>query len=41
MLTDAGSVAAQDLAALADLAGAGVVVHLGDPKGVLRSSSTT
>jgi len=41
VLTDAGSIAAQDLAALADLAGAGVVVHLGDPKGALRSSSTT
>ena len=30
-----------DLAALRDFAGAGVVVHLGDPRGTVRSSSTT
>jgi len=41
VLTEAVGVADADLQALADLAGAGVVVHVGDPKGALRSSSTT
>ena len=41
VLTESGDVSAEDVAALADFAGAGVVVHVGDPKGALRSSSTT
>ena len=41
VLTEAGTVDADDLAALTDFAGPGVVVHLGDPQGALRSSSTT
>ena len=41
VLTEAGAVAPEDLAALTDVAGPGVVVHRGDPKGAVRSSSTT
>lgn len=41
VLGESGAVAADDLAALTDFAGAGVVVHLGDPKGALASTSTT
>jgi len=41
VLTDSEAVAANDLAALTDFAGAGVVVHVGDPKGALGSTSTT
>jgi hypothetical protein len=41
VLSESGSVAPEDLAALADFAGRGVVVHVGDPKGAVRSSSTT
>jgi len=41
VLTDAEDVAASDRGALADLGGAGVVVHLGDPRGAVRATSTT
>jgi hypothetical protein len=41
VLTDAGSLADADRAALADFAGTGVVVHVGDPRGALRETSTT
>jgi hypothetical protein len=41
VLGEADAVADADLAALTDLAGTGVTVHLGDPKGTLRSTSTT
>ena len=41
VLTQSDGVAAGDLQALSDFAGAGVVVHVGDPKGAVRSSSTT
>ena len=41
VLSESEAVEAADLAALIDFAGPGVVVHLGDPKGALRSSSTT
>ena len=41
LLTEAGSVAAEDLAALTDFAGSGVVVHLGDPRGELADTLTS
>ena len=41
VLSESGVVATDDLAALTDFAGTGVVVHVGDPKGAVRSSSTT
>ncbi len=41
VLTGAEALADADRAALADFAGAGVVVHVGDPKGALRDTSTT
>jgi hypothetical protein len=41
VLTDAEKVAAEDLAALTDFSGPGVVVHRGDPRGGLRETSTT
>jgi hypothetical protein len=41
VLTDATAVADADLAALRDLAGAGVVVHRGDPKGAVSATSAT
>lgn len=36
VLTESGVVSAQDLAALGEFAGAGVVVHLGDLRGVVH-----
>lgn len=41
VLTEADGVADTDLAALRDLAGAGVVVHRGDPRGTLVATVTT
>lgn len=41
VLTAAGSVADADLAALRDLAGTGVVVHRGDPRGTVLDTTTT
>ena len=41
VLTGSEAVEAHDLAALTDFAGPGVVVHVGDPKGAVHSSSTT
>ena len=41
VLSERGPSPPTDLAALRDFAGTGVVVRLGDPKGALRSSSTT
>jgi hypothetical protein len=41
LLTEAGEATAPDLAALADLGGGGVVVHVGDPRGTLRATLTT
>ena len=41
VLTGADDLAATDLAALGDFAGPGVVVHLGDPRGAVRATSTT
>ena len=41
VLTEASEVAPADLAALRDLGGAGVVVHLGDPRGAVSASTTT
>ena len=41
VLTEAEDVAAADLEALRDLGGAGVVVHLGDPRGSLRETRST
>lgn len=41
LLTDAAEVAETDLAALRDLAGAGVPVHVGDLRGTLGSSTST
>ncbi|GAA2156111.1 cytidine deaminase [Nocardioides koreensis] len=41
VLSESGAVSTDDLAALTDFAGAGAVVHLGDPKGALLSTSTT
>jgi hypothetical protein len=41
VLTEAEDVAAADLEALRDLGGAGVVVHLGDPRGSLRGTRST
>ena len=41
VLTGAGSVAADDLATLADFAGAGVVVHVGDPRGSVAETLST
>jgi hypothetical protein len=41
VLTESAEVAPADLDALRDLAGTGVVVHLGDPKGALTRTSTT
>lgn len=41
VLTDAGAAAEADLAALRDLAGAGVPVHVGDPRGVVGQSHLT
>jgi hypothetical protein len=41
VLTDAGGAAETDLAALRDLGGAGVVVHVGDPRGAVTASTST
>jgi hypothetical protein len=41
VLTDAEEVAEADLSALRELAGAGVEVHRGDPRGRLVESRTT
>ncbi|KQP64671.1 MULTISPECIES: hypothetical protein [unclassified Nocardioides] len=41
VLTDADAVADTDLAAVRDLAGAGVVVHRGDARGSLLGTTTT
>jgi len=41
VLTDAGEVGESDLAALRDIAGAGVPVHLGTPSGTVESSLMT
>ncbi len=41
VLTEAGTLAAADLAAVADLGGAGVVVRRGDPRGVLHEVTVT
>ena len=40
LLTEADVVTGPDLGALHDLGGAGVVVHLGDPRGTVRETST-
>jgi len=41
VLTEAEEPTAPDLAALNDLGGGGVVVHVGDPRGTLRATLTT
>ena len=41
LLSDAAELAETDRGALADLGGRGVVVHLGDPRGTISSSTTT
>ena len=41
VLGESATVAESDLAAVRDLAGQGVPVHLGDPRGTLRSSVLT
>jgi hypothetical protein len=41
VLTEAASLAADDLAAVTDLGGAGVVVRRGDPRGTLAESTVT
>ncbi|WP_193604775.1 cytidine deaminase [Nocardioides dongkuii] len=41
LLTDATEVSEDDLAALRDLAGPGVTVHLGDPRGTVGSTLST
>jgi hypothetical protein len=41
LLTEAGEVADADLAALRDFAGAGVPVHVGDPRGAVGSAVST
>jgi hypothetical protein len=41
VLTEAGGVSAADLAALGDLAGAGIPVWIGDPRGSLQESHST
>lgn len=41
LLTEAEQPTAPDLAAITDLGGTGVVVHVGDPRGGLRASLTT
>jgi hypothetical protein len=41
LLTASGTVSEPDLAAVRDLGGAGVVVHVGDPRGVLGSTTAT
>lgn len=41
LLTESGGAGDPDLAALRDLGGSGVVVHVGDPRGSITSSTTT
>lgn len=41
VLTDADAVAGDDLAAVTDLGGAGVVVHRGDPRGTVHDTRVT
>jgi hypothetical protein len=41
LLTDADAVSEDDLAALRDFAGVGMPVHVGDPRGSVRISSST
>nr|WP_221634644.1 cytidine deaminase [Nocardioides luti] len=41
VLTEADEATAPDLAAVRDLAGPGVPVHVGDPRGTIRSSGLT
>ena len=41
LLTDAGRVTESDLAALRDLAGDGVPVHIGDPRGTVGETAST
>ena len=41
VLTEAETLAADDLAAVTDLGGGGVVVHRGDARGTLAQSTTT
>jgi hypothetical protein len=41
LLSDAGSVGEDDLAALRDFAGVGVRVYVGDPRGTVESSTST
>jgi hypothetical protein len=41
VLTDADAVAPADLDALRDLAGSGVVVHRGDPRGTVTATTAT
>ncbi|CAB4740984.1 unannotated protein [freshwater metagenome] len=41
VLTEAAELAAADLAAVRDFAGAGVVLHLGDPRGTIGACSTS
>jgi hypothetical protein len=41
VLTEADEATAPDLAALSDLGGTGVVVHLGDPRGTIRATTSS
>ena len=41
VLTEGAELADSDLAAIRDLAGEGVAVHLGDPRGVVKMSQLT
>jgi hypothetical protein len=41
LLSDRGAVSPLDLSVLRDFGGGGVVVHVGDPRGAITSSSTT
>lgn len=41
VLTEADEVAESDLAAVRDLAGPGVVVHLGDPRGTISATTAS
>ena len=41
LLTEAGQVSPADLEVLGDFGGAGVVVHVGDPRGTISGSATT
>ena len=41
VLSDSGAVSLSDLDVLRDFGGPGVVVHVGDPRGTVSSSTTT